>query len=999
MREEFAQVPFRNPAAAEQRLTALLENERPRLADHLAAALAECPDPDLALVRLERFLAASLMPQVELDLMAAAPRYARLVITVLVQSHFLTDIVCRNPEYMLWLWEEADIENTRPRDDFIREALHIIDTFPTFETRLDALRRFRRREILRIAARDIVAHCPVASVADDLSNLADAAVEAAILAAQRDLLPRFGAPRAGESDREVGFVAIGMGKLGARELNFSSDIDLVFLYAEDGETAGGESPAISNAEYFHKLGERVIKMLSEQTAEGAIFRVDMRLRPHGRMGPLAVDVETALRYYEVEGQAWERQALIKARPIAGDIALGEYFVERTRPFVFLKYFDDETLEDIRNIKRQMEAQIAQRGETEIEVKLGRGGIRDIEFTVQVLQLLNGGRVPELRVAPTLRAIRALGEHAILKPLDAQALASNYVFMRQVEHRLQIEGSQQRHCLPSDPDELDAFARRMGYASGASFMNDYQDRANATRRILDQFLATQGSGHLWVTDLLNPHSDGEAGKAGLRNLGFGNVDAARAELLGLYAGPRERPHSLHVRQQFLKVAPPLLNALAKAGDPDATLLRLSRILSNLRAPSVIYDTLILNPDLSTNLVTLVENSPYLSELMIRDPGLFDTFGRPQALARPATREELEEQLESLLRAYDRDAAPYRLHTGETLRIGMRDIILGVDVIGTGQELTLLADVCLGYAVRRARERMVEKYGDSKAGFTVLALGKFAGRELGYGSDLDLVFVYESGVPLDSGVSPIEYFTAFASHVIRILKEPTRYGTLYDVDARLRPDGKKGSLAVSDTRLPEYYLHDAQPWERLALVKVRAVAGDVSFGLRIEKLLRDMAFDLPLNAETLSNVEDIRKKIVETSSPLSLKKSEGGLFELEMALRLLQLRHWRKHPELKRGDVLGAVDALARCGALTQQDAVALRDTYVLFRRIENRLRIEHGRSTSKLPQTPEEQADLARRLNLDEDLARLVAERRERVHQIFASVLDSLRAEADPAAVK
>ena len=471
MRPEFERVHFRDLGAAERALSALFGADRKSLAENLAAALEESPDADLALVRLDRYLEASRTPKLNLDLMSAAPGYARLVVIILGQSHFLTDIVCRNPEYMMWLWEDVALEQTRSREELVRDARAIMDMFNSFDARCEALRRFRRREILRIAARDIVAHCPVASIADDLSNFADAACEAANRCAQLELEPRFGKPIAAGSNREAGFVALGMGKLGARELNFSSDIDLVFLFDEDGESSGGTSGRLFISEYFHKVGELMIKVLAEQTEEGAIFRVDMRLRPHGRMGPLAVDIESAIRYYESEGQAWERQALIKARPVAGDLALGARFVERTRPFVFPKYFDDETLEDIQNGKRQMEAQIALRGETEIEVKLGRGGIRDIEFTVQMLQLLNGGRVPELRVAATLRAIGALGAQHLLKPLDAQALASNYVFLRQVEHRLQIEGSQQRHCLPSDPDERDAFARRLGYASGASFMID------------------------------------------------------------------------------------------------------------------------------------------------------------------------------------------------------------------------------------------------------------------------------------------------------------------------------------------------------------------------------------------------------------------------------------------------------------------------------------------------------------------------------------------------
>ncbi|MCC6696794.1 MAG: bifunctional [glutamate--ammonia ligase]-adenylyl-L-tyrosine phosphorylase/[glutamate--ammonia-ligase] adenylyltransferase [Candidatus Hydrogenedentes bacterium] len=989
MTEHKQTISLPEPAGLQPFLDSLNLEGRPRLATHLRAALQECGAPETALVRLQRYLEVSRTPHAELDLMDATLRYTRMLLTILGQSHYLTDILCRNPEYMSWLWEEAELENARSRDELVRELLRMLANFDAFDARCQALRRFKRREILRIATRDIFIHVPLASLTEDLSNLAEATLEAAYQSAHRDLEPRFGNPMCASGTAECGFCALGMGKLGGRELNFSSDIDLIFIYAADGATSGGSSGSISVAEYFHKLGERIIKALAEVTSEGSVFRVDMRLRPHGRMGPLAVDIDTALRYYEIEGQAWERQALIKMRPCAGDLALGDRFIELTRPFVFPRFFDDETLEDIRNVKRQMEAQVAGRGETDTEVKLGRGGIRDVEFTVQVLQLLNGGRYPELRSGTTLEAIKALGMFGVLKPLDATALASNYTFMRHVEHRLQIEGSQQRHALPKDPAELDALAKRLGYASDTSFLADYQDRAEATRKILDQFLATEGAGNLWVSDALNPHSDGHAGLEGLRSLGFKEPVRAREELLVLYAGTRERPHSLRVRQQFAAVAPILLKALARSANPDATLLRLGQILANLRAPATIYDMLKWAPNLSGYLTTLVENSEFLAGLLIRDPGLFDTFGRPGALERPSSREDLQAQLDALSNAYDRDAAPYRLHAGETLRIGMRDLIQGADVVTIGEELTLLAEVCLEYTVDAARKRVVERYGESSGAFAVLGLGKMGGREIGYGSDLDLVFVYDSGATIESGMSPIEYFTAVASHIIKALKEPTRYGILYDIDARLRPDGKKGSLVVSDARLEEYYSGEAQAWERLALVKARAVAGDPDFGDKVERRARDIAFALPLTQDNLANIEDVRQKIVASSNARNLKKDEGGIAELEFAIRLLQLRHAAAHPELKRGDVLGSLTLLENGGILAPADAATLRDTYLLFRRIENRLRIMHGRATSSLPVEPEAIAGLGRRLSLGDSLAEEVARRKAGVHTVYNRVLGTL----------
>ncbi|MDQ1256703.1 MAG: Bifunctional [glutamate--ammonia ligase]-adenylyl-L-tyrosine, partial [Candidatus Hydrogenedentes bacterium] len=493
MQSEFDRIPFQNAATAESCLASILEEHRPGLATILAKALAETADPDVALVRLARFLEVSHNRGGELDLMTDAPRYAHLQCTIFDQSHFLTDIVYRNPEYMLWLWSDAQLDSARTRDELFDELTRCVSVFDAFDARCQAMRRFKRREILRIATRDIVKYVPLRSLTEDLSNLADAALEVAVRCGEEALRPRFGEPMNSGADgnaKRTGFVILAMGKLGGRELNFSSDIDLIFLYGDEGDTTGGRSGAIANAVYFQKLGEHVIKAISEQTDEDRVFRVDMRLRPNGRFGPLAIGIDSAVVYYERNGQAWERQALIKARPAAGDLELGAEFIERTRPFVFPRYFDDDTLQDILNVKRQTEAQVTQRGETEIDVKLGRGGIRDIEFTVQILQLLNGGKYPELRTPATLDAIHVLGQGDRLSAFEATALASNYNFFRRIEHRLQIEGSQQRHVLPDDPARLDVLARRLGYAAAEPFMKAYRERTEETRRILNRFVDTE-----------------------------------------------------------------------------------------------------------------------------------------------------------------------------------------------------------------------------------------------------------------------------------------------------------------------------------------------------------------------------------------------------------------------------------------------------------------------------------------------------------------------------
>lgn len=992
MRSEFADICFDDPAAAERRLSSLLEPERPGLAKQLVDALSESSDAGTVLMRLERFLDASTTPGEELDRMAGTPRYARLVCTLLDQSHFLTDTLCLHPEYAWWLQNEAVLRHARSRGEVTAEVVAQIEKCASFADCARVMRQIKQREILRIATRDIVMHVSLPSLTEDLSNLAEAMLEAALRFSSKLVTRRFGIPLSDTPDghkKEVTFAIIGMGKLGGRELNFSSDVDLLFIYSDDGETGGGLEGSVSCAEYYQKLGEQIVRLVSEQTADGHIFRVDMRLRPHGRLSPLAADLESTLNYYVQYGQAWERQALIKARPAAGDLELGHEFIEQTRPFVFPRYFDDETLDAIREIKQQMEAQIADRGQTDIEVKLGRGGIRDIEFTVQILQMLNGGKMAEFRTPNTLDAIKALDTRGILRAFEATSLASNYAFLRRVEHRLQIEGSQQRHVLPSDASALNRFARRLGYSSGASFMAEYRERAEETRAILDRFVSPEGSGQQWVYDLLSIQTDGQVGMAHLEEFGFRDVDKARNELMLLSGGPAEQPYPLHVRQQFASIAPTLLAALGACPDPDATLIRLSRILTNLRAPGAIYDTLKGNPSLCQHLATLVSNSEYLSEVLTRDPSLFDYFNSRDALNAAHTREDLEAELANLRRAYDPEAAPCRLRDGETLRIGIRELFCGATVQEVGRELAQLAEVCLSYALERARADVTERYGAALGAFAILGLGKLGGREMGYGSDLDLVFAYGWDAAVDSGMAASEYFAAVSAYTMRRLKEPTRYGFLYDIDARLRPDGNKGVLAVNDRRLEEYYREDAEPWERLALIKARWVAGDAEFGAGVEERLRAVAFSVPLTDESASKIEGIRKKIVQSALDLDLKKGEGGLAAIEFAVRLLQLRHAGRFPELRRGDVLGALETIERHAVLSQGEAAALREAYLLFRRIENRLRLMHGRSTSVLPEDGAAQAELAQRLGIDGDIISLTREHRVKIESIYATILSGI----------
>ncbi|MEX2016184.1 MAG: DUF294 nucleotidyltransferase-like domain-containing protein, partial [Candidatus Hydrogenedentales bacterium] len=691
-------------------------------------------------------------------------------------------------------------------------------------------------------------------------------------------------------------------------------------------------------------------------------------------------------YFGSQARPWERQALIKARPCAGDLELGQRFIEQTRPIVYPRYFDDATLEEIRDTKGQMEAEVARRGETDIEVKLGRGGIRDIEFTVQMLQLLNGGRFPELRSPNTLTAIDGLARRHLLSPFDALTLQRNYNWLRHVEHRLQIEGSQQIHALPSETAALDDFAGRLGFESGESFLRVYHERADETRSILEQFLTTEGAGNLWVNELLTPSNPAAEGVARLARYGFADPEGAREELLDLCLGPDDRPHSTTVRQKFQEIAPALLDALRNVPNPDEALMHLTRMLLAVDKPASVYDLLRYHPALADALVLLIANSEFLTSFILRDPGLFEIVAEPQEHER--THEELLDELQFLRRASNEEAALYRLRNGEMLRIGLADLRGRLDVLAVGRQLSQVADICVEEALREARAAAADRHGPAQIPFAIFGYGKMGGREMGYGSDLDLVFVYRDDGTTESGMATGEYTAHLATALIKRLKELTPQGNLYDVDTRLRPDGRKGPLTVSARRYVTYYREEAEAWERLALVKARFIAGDAAFAQSLEAAIQTLVWDRPFTVADLERIEDLRERLAAQHKPEDLKHGIGGIAELEFAVRLMQLARARDEPDLRRGDVIGAIETLDVTGHLTHDDATTLRDAYILYRRVENRLRLREGRPSSTLPADPKQVALLGERLGIA-DLPGELSNARGNVHRLYERTLQTV----------
>ncbi len=944
----------------------------------LDSLLHETSNPERVIVAFTQYLK-NLPPPVETHIYKylKTPKYLRFFERIFSQSPFITDTLIKHPEYadeilssptlaraltkkewLLYLGcDYSKINSSSELISFLQDS-HLLDGNDwNFKKIMIHFRQLHKKALLRITTRDIVEHQEVKSITEDLSNLADAYLELCFRLLSTYLEQQYGIPI--KYDMEKGenlpssFVILGLGKLGGRELNFSSDIDLLFIYDGDGETSGGHKGQITNREFFCKLGEQIIKFLSEHTEEGQIYRVDMRLRPYGKVGALAESLANSVEYYYQYGRAWERQALVKCRPCAGDIELGNEFLEMMRPFIFPKFFDDKTLDDIHQTKLMVEKQVAEQGQTNYEVKLGRGGIRDIEFTVQLLQLLNGGRKPELRITNTIDVIYQLMENNYLKPFDAETLIRNYCFLREVEHRLQIEYGTQKHALPQDPEELDEFARRLGYVSGSAFWHVYKDKTQEVRNILEQFIAVKASGNLWVYDLVSSQSDGREGLNKLKEFGFVDLNSARDIFRQLANGPEDSPHSLHVRENFIEIVPYLCEEFRKTHSPDKSLEQFFSQLSRLKIPGVIYSFLKENHNLCSFFVTLTTRAPALSNIWIKEPGIIEVFLQRELIGQRVDADYLTSSLRELKKSAFPESAHYRLKDSEWLRIALGDLLGKFTIAEVCEQLTLLAEVILQDIAIVSLEETKQKYGTSPFPFAVIGLGKIGGGEMTFGSDLDLIFVYDdehinSTDKIDTtSISPTEYFADVSSRIIKKLKEPTRFGILYDIDARLRPYGSKGVLAINLNQLKEYYEHEADIWEKMALMKSRVIFEQGVMTTDISKILTDLAFHFPVSKEDVQKSENIRQKMVQQTNPDNLKKSEGGTAELEYIVRWWQRLKIEQCPELATSSVVNALNILMNVLPEHTEKWQFLKKTFGIYLQILNRYRLFTGVRSSTL----------------------------------------------------
>ncbi|AWN14324.1 bifunctional [glutamate--ammonia ligase]-adenylyl-L-tyrosine phosphorylase/[glutamate--ammonia-ligase] adenylyltransferase [Salinisphaera sp. LB1] len=786
-----------------------------------------------------------------------------------------------------------------------------------------ALRGARNAFLVAIAWRDLAAIDGLDRVLANLSALADQCIEYALHQAEAEVAERFGALR----DRQGGVVhliVIGMGKLGGRELNFSSDIDLILAFDE---SRGIEIDAdLDAAGYFRRVAQRMVKLLSETTAEGFVYRVDTRLRPFGDAGALVGSVGAMEQYYQAHGREWERYAWIKARPVAGDIEGGQRLIATLRPFVYRRYLDYGAFESIREMKAMIDRQVARR-DSQADVKLGYGGIREIEFLAQVFQLVRGGQEPELqdnRLRPTLAR---LAESGHLAAATAERLDAGYVFLRRLENRLQMVDDRQTHEFPADAGERDRLARAMAMADGETLAAETERVRREVHALFEQVFASPDSKEkadasdrehaaleaLWQQTLSAAEADDL-----LERYGIEDTAAVRQALVELQDQRRYRILEARGRRWLGELIPAVIAASANTDDPERSVLRTLSVISEIVGRSNYIALLVEYPAALSTLMRLCGASEWITQRIAEQPALLDSFLDPRQLYHPPRRSELEAELADDLAAFDvldldqRMNALRRFTQKAMLRIAAADVTNAMPLMIVSDHLTALAEVVLEVALGMAWDQMSDRYGEPRledgrrAPFAVIAYGKLGGLELGYTSDLDLVFVYDSPSEAATQGGRRElthqvFFTRLAQRLIHILSTATPAGRAYEIDMRLRPSGNAGLMVTHIEAFARYQREQAWTWEHQALVRARPVAGDAGLGARFAGLRRELLATERDPARLAAEVRSMRQRMRRvkdetTDRRWDVKQMPGGLIDIEFMAQYAALAYGHDCPEL-------------------------------------------------------------------------------------------------------
>jgi [glutamine synthetase] adenylyltransferase / [glutamine synthetase]-adenylyl-L-tyrosine phosphorylase len=899
---------------------------------------------------------------------------ARILAAVLAGSEASGELLAAHPDWLAPLLEPGSLNFSRREQGLAREVDHWLKPMlkrNEFEAAFANLRQFKQREMLRIAARDLGRLADAIEITAEISHVADVVLDAVFRLCLQSVTQRLGRPFHLDAEghwEESRFAVLGLGKLGGQELNYSSDVDVLFVYSEEGhvfktpprpdEESG---KGMTNHQFFTKLAEKWIAEVSQMTPDGSLFRIDLRLRPEGKTGPLVRSLDSYANYYAQWGQTWERMMLIKARPVAGDEALGAEFVEMVQSYRYPRSLSQRTVREVAAVKTRIEKEIVKHGEMERNVKLGRGGIREIEFVVQTLQILHAGRAPFLQGGSTVPVLRKLAEYSLIAPADAQQLEQAYIFLRDIEHRLQMEAHQQTHTIPTERRARLRLAHLMGFESLSEFEAARRHHANEVRRVYDQLLAGDDPE---PRSILPDEDSDEAEREWLKLFSrhsFRDPARAREMVQDFLNGPgyvhvsqRTKELARELLPRFLALCPPPAapGATPRSGpvlsDPDRVLVRLDSFIDAYGARATLYELWTQNPSLFELLLLLFDRSEFLAEMAIRTPDLVDELELSGRLRRTKSAAETLQDLRHGANDADQSLWLRRYHQAELMRIGLRDIL---GVAGPEQnmlELSALADACLQYAV----EVVMRQARLKTPPFCVVGLGKLGGREINYGSDLDIVFVTQADA------KHLPQCQRLAVACLELLTAQTERGAVFHIDTRLRPDGEKGLLVNTIDVCEDYYRQRAGLWEVQALTRVRPIAGDLAAGEHFQHMAAALADFSPKNVaagftgsakksahpglaaytpDWKKEIDAMRERIARERTPagkdrLAIKTGTGGLIDAEFLAQAICLEQgW---PE---ASTWRALERAAAAGLLPEADARRLLQNYGSLRRIESILR--------------------------------------------------------------
>ncbi len=956
---------------------------------------------DMALHNFERFSEKISDKDYLYTQLTESPSLFAALVFLFSGSQVLTDVLLKEPSHINWLSRPETLTKSKSKDVLMRDFYEMAGKESQGKSLFSALRKFKKREYIRIGLRDLLGKVSFQETVEDISNLADVCLQAAYEHAERELRKKYGRPVYQSVDgswKESEFTVIGMGKLGGRELNYSSDIDLIYIYtSSQGETRPtneNDQPisSVSNHEYFTRLALKISKYLNERTSDGNVFRVDLELRPEGNSGEIVNSLASCEIYYQSWGKTWERQALIKARVSAGSENLGKEFFKMIESFIYQRSLDFEAIEEIKSMKHQINKSLKGK-HSKGNIKLGFGGIREVEFIIQAYQLLLGGRDKSLRVRDSLGAMKILCEKNILTKEDHHRLRQAYIFLRNLENRVQITFGLQTCLLPDNETDLAVLARKMrtpGDSQKSLANNLMKEYENHTRFVgamfAEQFVkkekrdAAETLSSKWDRSMAGENQFIESKLAEIPFLS--NPKRTYRFLEAFRDGAGFLHPSAHSVQEFYSIIPKIFQQCEKVPNPDAAIENLCRFVEATGARESFLSLFQENEKFLELVLILFGSSGMLSQILIRRPDLVDVLTDMDSVYRFKLGEKIQEDLNRALKSSpnfkSRSVVLRRIKQAEELRIGARYLIKEADLSGTLEDLSSLANVFLETVYQIACDELEKKTGHGNfRDFCIIGMGKLGGHELNFGSDLDVLLVYDEGESDPPPEGFASYYSALSQMIYTLTSEMTPAGYAYKIDTELRPEGDAGALVLSVQGYEKYFQSRARIWEQQALVRARFVAGNAEVGKRFIESVHNFVYQDKFEYVSLIEVSRLRERMEqelakEATKGKNVKLGFGGLADIEFAVQILQLKHGKKFERLRQTNTLSALQSLVDLGLVHQGMAEELQDSYLFLRNLECALRIIRQTPTNTLPKDNKELAPVARLLGYEEKDAETLA---------------------------